>query len=486
MKNEKPIPPFSKKIFGTNSFLNINKNFDPILTIDLSSEKITNILSNIKEEKNTLKKQYEFRINEIEENFKKKENEYKNMINNLLNENNNLKKQLESKENNYIELKNEYMKLFDRNIFLEQMKNNNNNNNNENNTNLEKSLNLTNYLNKKFINFQYVNKYLINSLTKDLMDYQIFVSMFIEKNHQIFDILIDNLKQATKESLPDYDVHLYGSHATNLCLPWSDLDVVLISNTNEENNINENNINNNPQILLNHLHENIRNKKWVKESKYISSANIPIIKLVTIDEYGNIPIDISIQDSKHFGLKCVDLVKNFITQYEHLKPIVLALKNIFKLADLNDPYKGGISSYGLILMIVYFIQRQKKINNNINSDLGNLFFDIIYYYGIVFNFKEKIYVKLNEDDEDINNDINNLNLNTQLIIIDPLNPNNNVSKSCFQLINVKMTFLLCYISLKQDCECGCHYTGEGSDYNNLETPHNFLKRMFSNVKRFPY
>ena len=486
LKNEKPIPPFSKKIFGTNSFLNINKNFDPILTIDLSSEKITNILSNIKEEKNTLKKQYEFRINEIEENFKKKENEYKNMINNLLNENNNLKKQLESKENNYIELKNEYMKLFDRNIFLEQMKNNNNNNNNENNNNLEKSLNLTNYLNKKFINFQYVNKYLINSLTKDLMDYQIFVSMFIEKNHQIFDILIDNLKQATKESLPDYDVHLYGSHATNLCLPWSDLDVVLISNTNEENNINENNINNNPQILLNHLHENIRNKKWVKESKYISSANIPIIKLVTIDEYGNVPIDISIQDSKHFGLKCVDLVKNFLNQYEHLKPIVLALKNIFKLANYNDPYKGGISSYGLILMIVYYLQKQNKINtNNNNNDLGGLFFDIIYFYAIVFNCKEKIYVKLKDEDEDINND-NNINLNTQLIIIDPLNPNNNVSKSCFQYINVKMTFLLCYKSFKEDCECGCHYTGEGNEYNNLDIPHNFLKRMFSVVNRFSH
>ena len=484
LKAEKPIPPFSNKIFNSN-ILNINKNIDPILTIDLSSEKIANIFSNLKEEKNNLIKQYEFRMNEIEENYKKKEIEYKNKIINLSNEINNLRKQLESSEKNYNNLKNDYINLFNRNVYLEQINNNNNNNNNNennNNNNIEKNLNNVNYLNKKFIKFEYKNKYLINSLTRDLLDYQVFVSMIIEKNHHIFDILIENLKQATKETLPDYEVHLYGSHATNLCLPWSDLDVVLISN----NNNNENNINNNPQLLLNHLHENIRNKKWVKESKYISSANIPIIKLVTIDEYGNIPIDISIQDSKHFGLKCVDLVKNFISQYEYLKPIVLALKNIFKFADLNDPYKGGISSYGLILMIVYFIQRQKKINNNNNNNnLGNLFFDIIYYYGTVFNFKEKIYVKLNEDDEDINNDnINNLNLNTQLIIIDPLNPNNNVSKSCFQLINVKMTFLLCYKSLKEDCECGCHYTGEGSEYNNLDTPHNFLKRMFSIVKRF--
>jgi DNA polymerase sigma len=29
--------------------------------------------------------------------------------------------------------------------------------------------------------------------------------------------------------MPDYEVKLYGSHATNLCLQWSDLDVVLVN-----------------------------------------------------------------------------------------------------------------------------------------------------------------------------------------------------------------------------------------------------------------
>lgn len=49
-------------------------------------------------------------------------------------------------------------------------------------------------------------------------------------------------------------------------------------------------------------------------------------------------IDISIQDQKHYGLRCVELVKTFLKEYEVLEPIVLALKNILKLASLNDPY----------------------------------------------------------------------------------------------------------------------------------------------------
>jgi DNA polymerase sigma len=34
------------------------------------------------------------------------------------------------------------------------------------------------------------------------------------------------------ESIPDYELKIYGSHATNLCLPWSDLDLVLVPKNN--------------------------------------------------------------------------------------------------------------------------------------------------------------------------------------------------------------------------------------------------------------
>ena len=52
----------------------------------------------------------------------------------------------------------------------------------------------------------------------------------------------------------------------------------------------------------------------------------------------NIQIDISVQDSRHYGIKCVELVKSFLKEYEVLEHLVLALKNILKQANLNDPY----------------------------------------------------------------------------------------------------------------------------------------------------
>ncbi len=60
--------------------------------------------------------------------------------------------------------------------------------------------------------------------------------------------------------------------------------------------------------------------------------------MTSSDSYNNMHIDISLQDTKHYGLKCVELVKSFMKEYEALEPLIFALKNILKNANLNDPY----------------------------------------------------------------------------------------------------------------------------------------------------
>jgi len=285
------------------------------------------------------------------------------------------------------------------------------------------------------------------------------------------------------ECSQDYEVHLYGSHSTNLCLPWSDLDVVLISKNNKNNQLSLES----KHLLLSKLYENLKSQPWIKDINYISSANIPIIKLYSIEKYNNMHIDISIQDEKHFGLRCVDLVKQFMNKYESLKPLVLALKNILKRANLNDPYKGGISSYGLILMIVYFLQQQEYAGIDISTNennLGQLFYDFIHFYAIEYEFnKSIIFVKNNANDlEDLK--YQNIQHTSGLIIIDPLNPANNVAKSCFQYLGIRMAFIISLKALLEDCECGCHYNDNTEEYNNLHVEHCFLKRIFNAVKRF--
>ena len=344
----------------------------------------------------------------------------------------------------------------------------------------------SNYLNKKFNKYNYEEEYKLDCLSSDLTDFEIYVKQRTEKEKNIYDALIKNVTNSVNKTLPYYEVNLYGSHATNLCLPWSDLDVVLIKRLNG-NNISSIQTTFDNSSLLSKLFENIRNESWVKDCKLISKASVPIIKLFAIEQYNNMSIDISIQDENHFGLKCVELVKNYIKEYKSLKPLVLAIKNILKRANLNDPYKGGISSYGLILMIVYFLQGLKLSGVDIspgenNCNLGKLFFNFLKFYGLTFETNKTI-IKINDGMND--KIFNEFDFHTSdLVIIDPLNSYNNIAKSCQQFYNIKIAFIICLMTLEDDCECGCHYNQLGDKNDNIQVEHCFLKRIFNCVKRF--
>ena len=344
----------------------------------------------------------------------------------------------------------------------------------------------SNYLNKKFNKYNYEEEYKLDCLSSDLTDFEIYVKQRTEKEKNIYDALIKNVTNSVNKALPYYEVNLYGSHATNLCLPWSDLDVVLIKRQNG-NNISSIQTTFDNSSLLSKLFENIRNEPWVKDCKLISKASVPIIKLFAIEQYNNMSIDISIQDENHFGLKCVELVKNYIKEYKSLKPLVLAIKNILKRANLNDPYKGGISSYGLILMIVYFLQGLKLSGVDIspgenNCNLGKLFFNFLKFYGLTFETNKTI-IKINDGMND--KIFNEFDFHTSdLVIIDPLNSYNNIAKSCQQFYNIKIAFIICLMTLEDDCECGCHYNQLGDKNDNIQVEHCFLKRIFNCVKRF--
>ena len=520
----------SKKKNYINKITFMNNNIDNNINININNDlSKKNNSRKLEEENSSLKKDLEkvnFKKNELINNVQEKNNyinqlelKHKKEIDNLnskmkiiqeekdsLSENVKLleqqKKELEQKilnlekENNELnqnlsQIKLEYSELNQKTEKMIKEKENERLNKNISTIDIKNNpLHYSNYLNKKFTNFNYEKEYMLDGLSCDLIDFEAFVKLRTEKEKDIYDTLVKNVQISVDKSIPDYSVNLYGSHATNLCLPWSDLDVVLIKKGNHEN-INNINLEDDNSKFLSKLYEYIRNEPWVKDCKLIGKASVPIIKLIAIEKYNNMSIDISIQDEKHFGLKCVDLVKSFLKEYQSLKPLVLAIKNILKQANLNDPYRGGISSYGIILMIVYFFQKQKSSGIDIspgenNSNLGKLFFEFIQFYAIFFEPNKEIICLNNGINNKMFNefDFPNITHNLELIIIDPLNRFNNVAKSCQQFFNIKMSFIICLKTLLDDCECGCHYNQIGEKHDNLQVEHCFLKRIFNNIRRF--
>ena len=134
-----------------------------------------------------------------------------------------------------------------------------------------------------------------------------------------------------------------------------------------------------------------------------------------------------------------------------------------------------------------FLKLQKEEDNNpLNIgtyNLGHLFYEFLKYYGLVFNPMENIV-----DPTDVYKNSSTFiarslfSQHSDLIIIDPLNHNNNVAKNTRQFDKIKLAFSLGALAAREQCECGCHFEKEGySDY--MKSEHCLLKRIFNAVKR---
>ena len=321
--------------------------------------------------------------------------------------------------------------------------------------------------------------YIVKCLQKDLEDYQKYIEDEIGRKKGKINGIIEQLQVIVNELDPNCKVNLYGSYSTGLCLPWSDIDTVI---TSDDGNYEGN--------FLSMLNLKLMQKKdFVKEQNFLDRASIPIIKLVSNDEF-NFHIDISMSSENHFGLKTVELVKKYLEKYKVLKPIILALKTLLKNGSLNDPYKGGLSSYGLILMVVSFIQSEidnEKYNEASPTILGETFLNVLGHYGIFFDYNNYVIITYPVDEKADNSEKENsyqfIPNTHELIIVDPLNNKNNVAKSTFQFMNIKMGFLIAFMVAKEDCECGCHYEFLKNE-RNMNHSHCILKRIFNSIKRF--
>lgn len=371
------------------------------------------------------------------------------------------------------------------------------------------------------------DNYIYKTLQKDLTDFEKYIDYLIYKKKEKIEALLNKIILIIKELDPDYEIKIYGSYAYGLSLPWSNINLILVNkkknlmnkigeNTKEDNltdigntleeksvmsetytdthshTITTNN-NNNDDIertdLLVKLIYYLSNINWITKPKIIQNDDINFISFLTNEEYDKIEVNISMESKNHNGLKVVELIKSYIKEYSVLKPLYFALRTLLKNANLHIASSGGLCSYGLILMLVSFIQSQKDNNKaDIEYIIGKTFYDFLFHYGIKFDFNKYVILtyKINETNTSSNDkDVINIGQNPkEFMIVDPLNNKNNVAKSTFQFMNIKMALLIAFMVTKEDCDCGCHYGKAFYENNFTSIEHSYLKRIFNSVKRF--
>jgi DNA polymerase sigma len=87
-------------------------------------------------------------------------------------------------------------------------------------------------------------------------------------------------------------------------------------------------------------------------------------------------VDISFRDDMHNGLESVEVNKKYLEMYPELNNLLLVLKKFIYQCNVFGPYSGGLSSYGLFLMILGYLQNEggnKPISHHESRPTQNYF-----------------------------------------------------------------------------------------------------------------
>lgn len=205
---------------------------------------------------------------------------------------------------------------------------------------------------------------------------------------------------------------MFGSQATGLFLPSSDIDLVLLipeDNTSkaagtsskqddvesqkarekremEEWDATASSSSRSPLVVLG---EALR-KHWIDDLSYleiIENTRIPIVKFTHAPT--NLSVDICL--NQETGTKAAELVRRFGDAMPPLRPLTFVLKYFMAARGLNEPYTGGVGSFLLQMMIVSFLQHREREEFHASGsesilNLGALLLEFFELYGVDFNY----------------------------------------------------------------------------------------------------
>ena len=218
------------------------------------------------------------------------------------------------------------------------------------------------------------------------------------------------------------EIRIFGSKASNIDNAQSDLDVVVVKQVGKPS-----------EEVLELLACKLQ--KEGLSTNLILNTKVPVLKI----EHLGVSLDVSLDSNTHMGSQQVSLVDRLCRKHVWLKETVKFFKYLTVLSGFNEPFKGGISSYGLVLMTDYFFDTFSIFNSLPKTEESLLLVLLFFsdYFGNVYNGEV-----INEATE-----FNNFSFNSPLRIADPMNPSNNVGSSSYKFPEFQLVMSYFHIAL---------------------------------------
>ena len=155
--------------------------------------------------------------------------------------------------------------------------------------------------------------------------------------------VLQRVKDALQPLWPTVDVQPFGSFPLDLSLPHSDVDAVLLIDTRREVAAELRDV----QTVLTCMQHNS-----MPTFKLIARARVPILRYTDTDRGVKVDLCINATD----GVRAVEAMRRYMQQHTEMRSLVLCLKLILRRAGVSEVYSGGVNSYILQLMTVFFLQ----------------------------------------------------------------------------------------------------------------------------------
>lgn len=256
-----------------------------------------------------------------------------------------------------------------------------------------------------------------------------------DEERAIREKLATTVQNIVKALWPACRIETFGSYATGLYLPSSDIDVCVMESPRDGS-----------EEEMEELATAIRSVNGFARKVHVIRARVGLVKIVS--RYGNVQCDISFGRSN--GPKNVPIILKYIKDYPALRPLLLVVKYFLQQRSLNEVYTGGLGSYAVLLLVVSHLQTLQQNFPGIDANLGDLLTHFFFLYGRMFNFcvagiqvgKGKYYNKVQRYDTKPGETM-------RFSIEDPNEIENEIGNNSFAASRVRKAFGNAYILLNQ-------------------------------------
>ncbi|KAI7844721.1 hypothetical protein COHA_001808 [Chlorella ohadii] len=250
---------------------------------------------------------------------------------------------------------------------------------------------------------------------------------------------IDRIEDVVTSIWPKARVQVFGSFATGLYLPTSDVDAVIMGSGCTDV----------PQGLK-ALANALARRNMAKNMQVIAKAKVPIVKFE--DAETGYAFDVSFDVANGPEVRAAENVRALMDALPPMRQLVMVLKVFLQQRELNEVYSGGLGSYALLVMVAAFLQlhpsrapagsgrsyggsKGKLAAEELEGSLGVLLVDFFRLYGRALNNQEPERPFL-------------------YAVEDPNDPSNDLGRNSYNISRVRMAFDWAYCQLVAPSEPG--------------------------------